>query len=38
MQEFISNSELETKQIAYNLASKLSKGDIVVLSRRSRRW
>lgn len=38
MQEFISNSELETKQIAYNLASKLSKGDIVVLSRKSRCW
>ena len=38
MQEFISNSELETKQIAYNLASKLYKGNIVVLSRRFRRW
>ena len=33
MKEFISKSEDETKQIAYDLASKLSVGDIVVLSR-----
>jgi len=32
MKEFISKSEDETKQIAYDLASKLSVGDIVVLS------
>lgn len=36
MEEFISNSELETKQIAKKIASKLSKGDIIVLSRRFR--
>ena len=34
MYEVISKSEEETKKIAYELASKLTKGDIVVLSRR----
>ena len=38
MEEFISNNELETKQIAKGLASKLSLGDIVVLTRRIRCW
>lgn len=38
MEEFISNSELETKEIAKKLASTLSVGDIVVLTRRFRRW
>lgn len=32
MEEYISNSELETKEIAKKLASKLHLGDIVVLS------
>lgn len=32
MLKFISNSEAETKAIGFNLASKLKKGDIVVLS------
>ncbi len=32
MEEFISNSEQETRKIAKNLASKLHLGDIVVLS------
>ena len=36
MYEIISKSEQETKKIAYELASKLSKGDVVVLSRRFR--
>lgn len=36
MYEVISKSEEETKKIAYELASKLTKGDIVVLSRRFR--
>ena len=36
MYEFISKSEEETKKIAYELAAKLTKGDIVVLSRRFR--
>ena len=34
MYEQISKSEENTKKIAYKLASKLRKGDIVVLSRR----
>lgn len=34
MYEIISKSEEETKKIAYELASKLSNGDVVVLSRR----
>ena len=38
MYEIISRNEQETKKIAYELASKLSKGDIVVLSRRFRCW
>ena len=33
MHKFISNSEDETKLIAYKLASKLKENDIVVLSR-----
>ncbi|MGN1301019.1 MAG: hypothetical protein ACI4U9_00565 [Clostridia bacterium] len=37
MYEVISKSEEETKKIAYELASKLTKGDVVVLSRRFRR-
>lgn len=32
MLKFVSNSELETKSIAYNLASKLNVGDIIILS------
>lgn len=32
MEEFISNSELETKEIARKFASKLNVGDIVILS------
>lgn len=32
MLKFVSNSELETKSIAYNLASKLNTGDIIILS------
>lgn len=32
MLKFVSNSELETKSIAYNLASKLNIGDIIILS------
>lgn len=32
MLKFVSNSELETKAIAHNLASKLNIGDIVILS------
>ena len=38
MYELISKSEEETKKIAYKIASKLSVGDIVVLSRRFRCW
>ena len=38
MYEIISKSEQETKKIAYELASKLSKGDVVILSRRFRCW
>ena len=37
MYEVISKNEEETKKIAYELASKLTKGDVVVLSRRFRR-
>ena len=33
MLKFISNNEDETKAIGFNLASKLRKGDIVILSR-----
>lgn len=33
MYRFISHNELETKKIAETLASKLHKGDIVVLCR-----
>lgn len=36
MLKYITNNEDETKAIGYNLASKLSKGDIVILSRRFR--
>jgi len=36
MLNFISNNENETKAIGYNLASKLSSGDVVILSRRFR--
>lgn len=32
MLKFVSNSELETKSIACNLASKLNVGDIIILS------
>lgn len=32
MEKYISNSEDETKQIAKNFASKLEKGDVVVLT------
>lgn len=32
MLKFVSNSETETKKIAYILASKMSKGDVVILS------
>jgi len=32
MLKFISNNENETKAIGFNLASKLNKGDIVILS------
>ena len=38
MYEIISKSEQETKKIAYELASKLSKGDVIILSRRFRCW
>ena len=38
MGDFISNNELETKEIAKDLASTLSVGDIVILSRRIRCW
>lgn len=38
MEDFLSNSELETKKIAYNLASTLNVGDILVLSRRFGCW
>ena len=38
MLELISNNENETKKIAYNLASKLHPKDIVILSRRFRKW
>lgn len=38
MYEIISKSEQETKKIAYEIASKLSKGDIIVLSRRFGSW
>ena len=34
MYEIISKSEEETKKIAYEFASKLTKGDVIVLSRR----
>ncbi len=33
MCNFVSHNELETKEFGYKLASKLQKGDIVVLSR-----
>ncbi len=36
MLKFISNNESETKDIGFNLASKLDVGDIVILSRRFR--
>jgi len=32
LEKFVSSSEIETKEIAYKLASKLTIGDIVVLS------
>ena len=32
MYEYISNNEIDTKKIAYKLASKLKNGDIVILS------
>lgn len=38
MCKFISHNEIETKKIAYNLASNLKLGDIVILSRRIRKW
>lgn len=38
MCEIISKSELETKELAYKLASKLAPKDIVILSRRFRCW
>jgi len=38
MEEYITKSELETKEIAYNFATTLKVGDIVVLSRRFRCW
>ena len=33
MEEIISNSELETKEFAKKIASKLSKGDVIILLR-----
>ncbi len=36
--KIISHSENDTKNFAKKLASKLSKGDIIVLSRRTRCW
>lgn len=33
MLKFVSNNENETKEIGYNLASKLDTGDIVILTR-----
>lgn len=36
--KIISHNENETKNFAKNLASKLSKGDIIVLTRRIRFW
>ena len=38
MGDFISNSELETKDIAKNLASQVSARDIIILIRRFRLW
>jgi len=38
MFKFVSNNEIETKEIALKLASKLNVGDIVILSRRFRLW
>ena len=38
MFKFISHNEIETKEIAKALASKLQKGDIIILSRRFRLW
>ncbi len=36
--KIISHNENDTKDFAKNLASKLSKGDIIVLTRRIRLW
>ena len=33
MHKFVSNNETETKAIGFNLASKLNKKDIVILTR-----
>ncbi len=33
MLKFVSKNEDETKKIGYNLASKLTKGNVVILSR-----
>lgn len=38
MLNFISHSEIETKELAKKLASYLNTGDIIVLSRRFRFW
>ena len=38
MFNFVSHNEEETKKIAKKIASKLQKGDIVILSRRFRFW
>jgi len=38
MLKFTTNNEDETKAIGYDLASKLNIGDIVILSRRFRKW
>ncbi|MCL2354569.1 MAG: tRNA (adenosine(37)-N6)-threonylcarbamoyltransferase complex ATPase subunit type 1 TsaE [Oscillospiraceae bacterium] len=32
MEKFVSSSEIETKKIAYKLASNLTTGDIIILS------
>lgn len=38
MLKFTTNNENETKAIAFDLASKLNVGDVVILSRRFRKW
>ncbi len=38
MLKFVSNSEIETKEIAQKLASKMAIGDVIILSRGARQW